>query len=268
MDKAKFVELAPTYYAIAIRAYFEGRHSESVASRATLKKAYSYEDESGSPDLRTYLENDVLLDCAIRWMIDQDLLGVIEDDFGPSLYLQTDQADAAWEAIEKQQNGPYFRYHLTPHSERSLWLNLALGKINLEYSRLDLSLDDFDEEDIEWEPLPLDRADDKLLKSIEAIGETVEAVRKDNGYSATQPEEKAYILEGLSACYKKLKEAETVSVPYIKTYALEPLARLIRRFGPAAIGVSATLSKDALYSWLKAAGVKGLEYLWRAIFGN
>lgn len=267
MDKSKFVKLAPIYYAIAIRAYFEGQHSENVASRATLKKAYAYDDESGSPESNTHLDNDVILDCAIRWMIDENLINAIEDDFGPSLYLETEEANGKWEDIEKQQNGPYFRYQLTPNSERRLWLTMALGKINSQYSRLDLSIDDFDEDDTEWEPLALNRSDERLVRAIEAIDETIEAVRKDNGYGATQPEERKYVLEGLNAFTKTLKEAETISFLYIKTYALEPLARLIKRFGPAAVGASAQLSKDTLYSWLKAAGIKGLEYLWRTIFG-
>jgi hypothetical protein len=268
MDKSSFIELAPMYYAIAIRAYFEGVHSESVVSRASLRKEYLFDDGSGSPELQTFLENEVLLDRAIQWLLDEDMIDIIEDDFAPPLFLQTERANDKWEATEKAQNNPYFRYRLTPHTERRDWLTTALSRINLEYLRLGLEADDFDKADSDWEPLPLDRTEEQLAKTIKVIDETIEAVRADNGYGATQPEEKAYVLEGLNAFSKTLKEAETISVPYIKTYALEPLARLIKRFGLAAVGISAALAKDTIYSWLKVVGIKGLEHLWKAIFGS
>lgn len=266
MDKSKYIEFATMYYAVAIRGYYENVAYDSVATLSSFKQAYSFQDESGSPELETFIGNDVLLDNAIEWMLDHDLIGIVGDEFAPPLYLQTARADGKWEELEKAQNNPYYRYRLTPHKERQSWLSAALSKVNSEYHRLGMTADDFKKPDSEWEPLPLDRSDERLTTAIKAIDETIEAVRSDNGYSATQPQEKTYVLEGLSALSKTLKQAETVSLGYIKTYGLEPLSRLINRFGPAAVGATAALARDSVYSWLKAAGIKGLELLWKMLF--
>jgi hypothetical protein len=50
---------------------------------------------------------------------------------------------------------------------------------------------------------------------------------------------------------------------YLKEFAFKPLGLLINRFGPAAIGTTAVLARDSLFSWLKSKGVGFLDDLLR-----
>jgi histone H3/H4 len=63
------------------------------------------------------------------------------------------------------------------------------------------------------------------------------------------------VLDSISTLARKLKEAETISLAYLREFAFAPIARLLRRFGPAAIGLAAAAAKEALKDWLKKKGI-------------
>ena len=152
----------------------------------------------------------------------------------------------------------FFKYEMA--GDQDHWVREALRRLDREYARQDLQPSDFDvPPEREWEPLPLDRNDPDLQSTIEKIDETVEQVRRDNGYAAHLPEERTYVLETLSALSRKLKEATTTSVPYIRRYALEPLSMLVQRFGKAALGILASAAKEAVKEWLKKRGISILD---------
>jgi hypothetical protein len=263
MDKPRFLEVAPLYYAIAIREFFTNPPTfGTAASKEALRKAFTIESD-GDPDGYCYLEHDALLSRAIEWLIEHRMIGVINDDFGPPILLEKEKADVEWDALQ-EKGGTYARYLLAP--DKKAWLRSALSRVNVEYVSLGIEASDFERSDFGWEPIPLERNNSELQEVIRAVDATIELVRSDNGYSATLPEEKAHVLGGLSVLSKTLKEAHATSWPFVKTYGLEPLGRLSKRFGNAAIGVSATLCLDIIFTWLKNVGMHGLDTLWKSLF--
>jgi hypothetical protein len=270
MDRQRFIERAPHYYVLAIKEFFDGSFAENgSATAARLQRHYHEEDDSGVPV--DYLENDILLARAIRVMVERDLLHVQEDDFGPALFSQADFANTTWDALREERGSIYSRYVDIPSNERRSWLNEALKKVNVEFMRLELKAADFEDDakpDDIWEPLPIDRQSEVVQEVIKAIDDTAELVRQDNGYNSTVPQERTYVVEALNAVSKTFKEAQSTSLAYVRAYALDPLQRLIQRFGPSAIGAAAKLAKDTIYTWLKKIGVSGLELLFKTMFGS
>jgi hypothetical protein len=115
------------------------------------------------------------------------------------------------------------------------------------------------DEEIDWEPIPLERDDDKQTVAMSALDKVVDELRGDNGYAATNPEEKAYVQDKLLAVTKRLKEASQISWMYLSEFAFKPLAIIIKRFGGAALGVAAAAANEALASWLKSKGMSFLD---------
>lgn len=87
-----------------------------------------------------------------------------------------------------------------------------------------------------WEPLPLEASSAEVAETADEVEELIEAVRGDNGYTATHPEEQKSILWALGSGVNALREG------LVTRYALEnflrnPLQRLIERFKGAAIQI-------------------------------
>jgi hypothetical protein len=251
MDKGTFVEKAPIYYAMAVLAFFE-RNPSAVISEATLRGFYTVSDDDMVEDY-CFLQKAVLLDRAIAWLVGQRVISVTADDFGPPIL---ERAVAAEPLIEQMKSDPSLPFGREAQLRDSgEWLRRALRSVNTNYDELGIQASDFNALDKDWEPLPLDRHDPQLEKAVAAIDETIEQVRGDNGYSANFPEERSYVLDGLSSVSRKLKESATVSVPYLRKYALEPLEKVIRRFKNAAPGIIATAARQALVELLKKYGI-------------
>jgi hypothetical protein len=249
MEKSRFIEIGPVYYALAIISFF--RSTRVVGSEEDIKQNFYDETEDYN-----YLEHEPLFERAVDWLISREMLDVERDDFGPPIYRAADQMRDQAEQLEEDSDSPFYKFALSGRSGR--WLRKALENVNSTYEDLGLSPKDFENPDGEWIPLPLDREDVALRTAIETLDQTIEQVRSDNGYNATLPEERSYVLEGLSGASKTLKTAATTSAPYIQRYLLEPLAIVIKRFKNAAISVIATAAKDAIVEYLKKHGAEWL----------
>jgi hypothetical protein len=132
----------------------------------------------------------------------------------------------------------------------SLEKELGLDAHALELPKVDES---------SWAPIPLDRNDLQQEQAAEALDRIIEELRGDNGYAATNPEEKAFVQDKLSAVARRLKEDSQISWMYLQEFAFKPLGILIKRFGGAAIGIAAATAKDAFVSWLKSKGIAFLD---------
>jgi hypothetical protein len=91
--------------------------------------------------------------------------------------------------------------------------------------------------DDDWTPIPLDREDPDQRTALKALEKTIEELRGDNGYAATNPDEKAFVQDKLSAVVKRLRDDSQISWMYLNEFAFRPLGILIKRFGQAAIGI-------------------------------
>ncbi len=263
MDKGNFIDMAPEYYAVAIASYFKSNWAYP-ASKQDILSYYTTTDDMDT-DSYCYLHHSVLFEKGIEIVRERGLITVIPDVFGPPIYVRTEKFDERLNEL-KNKEGVFYKYGLFDNGER--WVRSALQKLNDTYLDLDIQKSDFEKPDQEWEPLPIDRDDPNVQKVIESLDETIEQVRADNGYAATVPGERDYVLESLSSVRKILKEASTTTMPYIKKYALEPLGTLMWRFKNAALALAAEATYGAFLQWLKSAGVKMIEYAVKTISGG
>jgi hypothetical protein len=254
VDKREFVKLAPRYYALAILQHLRNRGAP--ASESSIQEGFKEEGDEGNSFY--YVDNEVLFDQALQFIVDAALITVIRDPFGPLIIRAVDNFYDKMDEILAHGPPPFQNYGMVP--DREEWLRNALLRVNRAYEEFGIKSTDFDEkEPDEWEPLPLERGSNKLEDVVNRLDETIETLRSDNGYSVTAPEEKSYVLDGLSNLRRKLSDTTTVSYGYVKKYGMEPLRLLINRFGPAAIGVAAMAAREAIISWLKELGVRLLD---------
>ncbi len=142
------------------------------------------------------------------------------------------------------------------------WLRSAIRSVNETYDSLQVEPSDFSQDtiEIEWEPIPLDRSNEALIQATEQVQKAINSIEQDNGYAANAPGEREYVLSNLKAFQKAAEQSEIYWLQ-IKTFALEPLARVIKRFGPAALGIAATAARESIVEWLKIAFSKALHWL-------
>jgi hypothetical protein len=57
-----------------------------------------------------------------------------------------------------------------------------------------MKAEDFDNPDAEWAPIKIDAGDPTVKKAVSSLENIIEEVRSDNGYSATYPQERDYVL--------------------------------------------------------------------------
>jgi hypothetical protein len=258
MDKEYFVDVAPEYYALAIACYFQAQWSYPASKQEILDY---YTIEESNSDSYCYVSHSILFEKGTRILVERGLISEIPDDFGPPIYVRHERFDERLDKLRKVEGSLFFKYGLS--REGQSWVRSALRALNETYDQLGIRKEDFTKPDEEWEPLPIDREDQHVKRVIDSLDQTIEQVRADNGYAAKLPEEREYVLERLSSVSKKLKETATVSVAYIQKNALEPLGRLIWRFKQAAIGVTAGATYAAIFDWLKANGIKLLDYIFK-----
>jgi hypothetical protein len=197
----------------------------------------------------------------VAWLVQEGIINVVSDPFGPSIISQSESFSDRWKDLSKNEDFPLFKYIKIPFDDGNTWLHVALKNLDAEYRRLGIRDQDFDEPDKEWEPLPLERDDPQLQKAILTIDEALEKVRSDNGYAANLPEERQYVIDSLSAVSKRLKETTTVSLAYLRQVAFPALSKLLIRFKDTAIGLAASVAKEALKDWLKRKGITFLDDL-------
>jgi hypothetical protein len=250
VDKAHFIEVAPIWYALAIVAYL--RERPSATSKIDLVQEYSMDDHEAREQWY-YFENNRLFKLALDWLSSKNVIDVIAGDFGPPLIERSELFDIAIEELWAEKPSPFNQFFR--HNFSSPWLREALQDLTRTQNRLRIVDADFDSLEKDWAPIPLDREEPTLQATITAVDEVTEQVRSDNGYAATYPEERKYVLDGLAAFGKHLKEAATISRPYIEKYAIDPLTKVAKRFGEAAIGVAVEVAKVRLRDWMMKAGI-------------
>jgi hypothetical protein len=272
MEKHEFIKLAPMYYALAIALKMSALDDDEYITTDVFINDYS---ETGFRDL---LHTIPLLDRGIALVVEHKLVDIVYDRFAPALLKKGSKFDEQLLVLIADESSPFFRYSLARKGARE-WLEIGLTSVNQRYEELQIQQQDFDSSnqemetippktpDHEWEPIPLDRSNEKLQAAIGALDETVEQVRSDNGYAATHPEERKYVLTTLQTAAKSLKEDTQISIMYLQNFVLEPLERLRKRFGPSLLGVGTKVALKAFQEWLKDMDIKALKALTKYFLG-
>lgn len=255
MDKNDFISKAPQYYALAIAiAVREG----DGQTRETIRTFY----RPDGGDRVFHLEHDTLVDEAIQIAYRLGLVEVTKPDFGSIIINRSEKYWDAWRSA-KNPNSP-FEYFSKAGDGALDWLQEAIGSISENYFRLKISKKDFDSRESGWEPIPLDRPlDDKLEIATKNIENTIEEIRADNGYAATSPDERNYVLDKLRSAHKRLSEDTQITWIYVKNFILEPLGVIIERFGAASVGIAANAARKAILEWLKSKGINILNDIFK-----
>lgn len=260
MDKRTFIERAPIYYALAIAAFFRKTGTDSAAEASIRSHYFASDDEADATSGYDRLEYNILFVRGTTYLEREGFLEISLDDFGPPIYLARDGLDAVWNRLTDDRSIPFFRYRQLGERSAESWLHEALEEVNEQYNRLGMHPSDFELPDNEWEPIPLNREDPELIKAQETLEETIEGLRTDNGYAASLPEEKDFVISDLTDAAKKLRTDSTISRGFVEHKILRPLGRIIVRFGKASLGVLAEATKQAFLEWLRKKGITFLDH--------
>lgn len=206
-----------------------------------------------------HLQNDVLFEQGITWLVNQGMIEELPDIFGPTVYRPSDGLNEGWYTNSEDRGSPFYKYNALPFPNG--WLKPALKRLNEAFTELGVTEDDFNNPDAEWEPLPLDRKDESLQNAIAALDDAIREIRADNGYAANFPEERNFVVDALDAASKKLKSAQTICVPYLRQYVIQPLTLVLQRFKGAALSIVSTAAREAMIEFVKTNGGRLLDLL-------
>lgn len=250
MDKSTFIERAPEYYALGLA------YALRMSTSSNPQTVGQLADSMHASRLFTRLP---LVEQGIKILVDAGVVDAITDDFGPTVYAAKEDL-GAWMDSPGNEYVVFKKFAVIATEE---WLRRAILSVNEQYGTLDIQASDFDEvtNDQNWEPIPVDRSDPKLDAAIKAVDRAIESIESDNGYAATLPGEREYVLSGVKTVSRLLKQESQIFWMQLRTFAVDPLNRVIKRFGPAAVGLAARAAKDALFDWLKDHLHKVLDWL-------
>lgn len=259
MEKAEFVKLAPLYYAMAIANVLRNAHD----ALPDYKIRGDYPDQYDStPEPSSLLDRPLLWDKGVEWLLRCDLIAIRHDPFGPPIFNKSENFMAVWDGLCSDTTTPFYNFATSGFSGN--WLIPALHSVENHYVHLKITEEDFDNPDREWEPIRIDVEEPEARKAIEELKRVIDDVRADNGYSATYPHERDYVLDGLSSAVEKF-ETRAVSAGYVRV-ALDRLSILGRRFAGSAKEALFTGAKAALIEFAKKHFGQILNYLWQTLF--
>lgn len=211
MDKQTFLNLAPEYYVLALCEHFQ--YPREYYTDATWREAFTYKDEDGAGEY-CYVENTALRAEAVRLLLEQEAISVIEDPFGPTIWQKSSNLRILIEGLESSPASVFFKANASGDSRS--WLVAALQKVNSTADELGITRADFEKErpDI-WEPIKLDPTDPIITEAVTKLSEVTELIEQDNGYSAEHAQERDAVVTDLKGGLEKLKSGE-VSIGWVQ----------------------------------------------------
>jgi hypothetical protein len=259
MDKAEYIERAPAYYALAIAAVLE--RAPGPMTEYKISAHYPKEDH-GAPEPQGLLDKGLLWQRAISWLEAREMISVKYDRFGPPIYFKAPDFSEKFDELTVDEDLPFAHYHAAGRTDD--WLVPALYGVDNAYENLGIKPEDFEYPDAEWAPLEIDRSDPGVEKAISSLQSVIDEVRADNGYAATLPQERDFVLEGLQNTLNKF-ESPSISAGYIRQ-GVERLMTLGRRFSGTIKEASIAAAKAALIEFGKKHFAQALDYFWRWMF--
>jgi hypothetical protein len=250
METAEFVEHAPLYYALAIAAQLNNRNT---LSRRAIEAAFSVDDEGEDICL---VKLAPVWKAAIDWLNERQMIIEVKGAFGPSLYCKSEAFDREWASLLDNKS-PFNIFRLV--DDKDAWLFAALRDVQDNYEILELSPDDFERPDHEWEPIQIETSEPSLSNTIETLSDAIEKIRNDNGYAANFPEERDFVVGGLTGTVEKLKTG-SISAGYLRD-AWNKLTIVSRRFAGAALELVSSGAQQAIIELVKSQGGELLRSL-------
>jgi hypothetical protein len=251
MDTHEFIQKAPEYYALGIAV--------TLAERLDIRTIQAVESRFAPGDQYFYFQKNPLIDEAFRVLARHGVVSLIPDDFGPTIFRPEGHLPD-WLRSDTNPIPLFRKYSQIANKD---WLKSAIRSVNAAYDNLQVEPLDFSQDnfEIQWEPIPLDRSNEALIQATEEVQKAIKSIEQDNGYAANAPGEREFVLSNLKAFQRALTEHSEIYWLQIRTFALEPLGRVIKRFGGAAVGIAATAARESILEWLKTAFSKALDWL-------
>ena len=200
MDKATFIELAPEYYMLACVQHSE--YPQSYYTDDTLVRAFTY--TSDDTDDYCFVENNILREEALRRLLRENAISVIDDPFGPKLWQRSANFETFQEKLESSPSSAFFKARAS--GDPRSWLTNALQKVNYFAREFSITPKDFEAEAMdEWAPITLDQTDPTVADAATQLKAATDAVEQDNGYSIAHPQERDAVVQDLQGGLNKLK---------------------------------------------------------------
>lgn len=130
-----------------------------------------------------------------------------------------------------------------------------------QYGQLNITKADFAEPDLEWEPIKLDPGDAQIQELNLSLEKIIEEIRADNGYPVSHPGEHAYVLDKLKTLSARLHEEATISIAYIREFAIEPINMMLVRFANTTKEIALTGLKAAIIDAVKRYAKEGMDHI-------
>jgi hypothetical protein len=261
MDKAEFVSRAPVYYALAIAVALQ-RSKGSPLPEFKIQGQFPDRSDSSNPDEQSLIQRWMLWERGVAWLLARNMIKIRYDPFGPPILSQGPDFESQWNELITDDSLPFSAFDAAGRTDD--WLVPALHALENTFVNLDMKADDFDNPDAEWSPITIEPDDPTAKKAIASLEEVIDEVRSDNGYSATHPQERDYVLEGLQGTLDKFKSS-TVSAGYVRV-AFERLGTLGRRFAGTLKEATIAVAKAALMEFAKKHFGSALDYIWKWLF--
>jgi hypothetical protein len=259
MDKAEFVARAPAYYALAIAEALD--RAPGPLSEYKVKHSFPDIDEQSGEE-GSLIDRWMIWERAIAWLLERDMIKIKYDAFGPPIFSKGPSFQGMWDKLAEDDDLPFSSF--VAAGEAADWLLSALHSLENHFVNLDMKEGDFENPDAEWTPIQIDAEDPTVNKAVTSLEEIIEEVRSDNGYNATHPQERDYVLEGLQGTLSKFRSSY-VSAGYVRI-AIERLGMLGRRFAGTVRDGAITAAKAALIEFAKKHFGDALNYLWKWLF--
>jgi len=236
------------YYAAAILHLIESfAHDKAHFSEVEIDD-WMYEDIDFSieePVYKRYLPDKKLISSALILLENLECIFKVVDRYGPDVFQILDRASLDLIA-DNDVHSVYFKVD----NFGEPWLRAALTSLHSE-NRGENSNNLLSQENTEdnWQPLPIDREDQLYLKAIEAVEDALKVIEGDNGYAATESEERTAILEPAKATLTAIKDG-TPSKEQIESNLVKPFKYLMKKFGDSLIGAAAKKIVGVIVTWL------------------
>ena len=143
MDRDRFIDVAPYYYALGIASFFKEFFGQEYATKVTIRGRFWEETGNSDPgNSYNYLQKDVLFDKAIFLLVKHKMIVVLPDEFGPDLYAKGERFDEGWQLLASDKTLPFYKLDLDQSAKH--WLYDALVSVNDRYDDLGIALSDFE----------------------------------------------------------------------------------------------------------------------------
>ena len=114
--------------------------------------------------------------------------------------------------------------------------------------RSSFDTDESRDDDI-WEPLKIDRGTREYGEAVAAVEEALGVIESDNGYAASEPEERNQIIWSIREGIRTIKE-NLPSYAQIQSMVEQPLRFISKKFAETAMGEIAKKALGYLFTWL------------------